>query len=114
MTHVHYIDCSKWKKVIGIVLWIGATIGLGFGIYYMNSFSYVEDDETCFKMSENNQGGSVISCSGDEGKTFYLVWSLLIVANGLNSFVIWHCLNNHYKWLEIRCGKKPKNEDESI
>ena len=105
MTYVQYINCDKWKKVIGISLWVGASIGLGFSEYicyeyYQNgydpgyctiAFSTTSEQNTCIKDHAGNPTGLI----------------LVSIVNVVNYIGIWYVMNNHYRWMEIRCGKKP-------
>lgn len=114
MTRIQYIDCSKWKKVIGIILWIGATFGVGFGAYFMYENSFYLPNSSCFKFkqfdSSNNSYYDNTACSGDSGALLAFLWTLILLANGGNAFMIYHTLNEHYRWIEFRCGKKPNGD----
>lgn len=115
MTYTQYVNCDKWKKVIGITLWVGACIGLGvllngaihiygtqqYGLYVCGSH---------FVVGNGTGWGSIVeSCGADyQTETFILV--AISAMNIANYFMIWRTLNNHYRWLEIKCGVKPKTE----
>lgn len=108
MTYVQYINCSKWKKVIGISLWIGSCIGLGYAINL--SLPIWGSDSVywniCNEAFDFKTGGFYADCHPDWVKEGSLI-GLVVVLNAINYFMIWRTMNNHYQWLEIRCGVKP-------
>lgn len=108
MTHVQYIDCDKWKHVLGIVLWIGISVALGFFLYW--AIGLYGTQEYGMSKCHDEFIGHILEmtsvCVPDyAGEIFFI--TLSSVLNFMNYFVIWKVLNNHYRWLEIRCGKKP-------
>lgn len=107
MTRIQYIDCSKWQKVLGIILWCGATIGLGVAIYGLVTYTYIEENESCYKKS-----AELINCVSDDGILVIVMWIVSLLANGGNIFGIYYVVNNHYKFIEFRCGKKPVGENQ--
>lgn len=114
MTYVQYINCDKWKKIVGIALWVGATIGLGFGIYELKNNISFENHTTCVPGNDYVTLDGILHystlCYADNGFLYYLYWFIAISANIVNGYMIYRTLNNHYKWLEIKCGVKPKTE----
>lgn len=114
MTHIQYINCDKWKKVIGISLWIGATIALGSCIYYLlnNTTFQIQDlHASCFISTHNNKPFN--TCIDDNGDLLGLIWFVALFVNSINYFMIYRSLNKHYQWIEFRCGVKPGNGDSN-
>lgn len=116
MTYVQYIDCDKWKKVIGITLWAGATIGLSFqlsnDIGYELNHKYTEcHDWGLNDIWRDSSTGKVIPrCYLDQTM---VLWSVFVYGiNIFNYFMISYILNAYYQWFEIRCGTKPDNISE--
>jgi hypothetical protein len=112
LTYVQYVDCSKWKKVLGISLWIGLTIGLGFifnftiGLYGTEQYGLFECHDYLSGKGSDPYVMVTTHCEPQLSiETFFLIIAGL--ANAGNYFMIWRTLNNHYRWIEIRCGQKP-------
>lgn len=121
MTHVAYINCEKWQKIIGITLWIGATIGLALGVCYgfEGTFNPLKvppippiDNDTQTIQDFNNQliaHGKAI----DTNVNNVLLFALSTAGTILNSSVILYVVNAKYSWIEIRCGVKPNQTEVS-
>jgi len=112
MTYVQYINCDKWKKVIGITLWSGTTIGLGYFLFFVSMS--IHNDEfritKCDDIYDFKLGGFKSDCHKEvDYSTLGLFLGLAIAVNVGNWFMIWRTLNNHYRWLLIKCGTKPVN-----
>lgn len=115
MTYVQYVNCDKWKKVIGISLWIGASIGLA---YLTNSSLGIWGKEipglvTCDVIYDDKNMDFRSSCNADYSKQGVIIGSMILL-NLINYFMIWRTMNNHYQWLEIRCGSKPDNTSQRL
>ena len=114
MTYVQYINCDKWRTIIGITLWTGATLGLLFGVYFgtiyiqnplpVPTIPPVDGPET------PSQFRAIIDAhdkaSGENGLG-QLLFVFSLVGTIINTIVIWLVVNDHYKFIEIRCGVKP-------
>lgn len=118
MTYVQYINCNKWKKVIGISLWIGASIGLGYLTFCaVEQYGTTNNGLTELKLIKSNPPTSDNPFGSNEyqDQPAYVVETFFLIVAGLgnfaNYFMIWRSLNNHYQWLEIKCGVKPKTDD---
>ena len=118
MTYVQYINCDRWKKVIGISLWIGTTIGLGIGLIigYEGSVNpliiplkpniynstqttqdYTDALNSYYKAKNTNENNAGL-------------FILCLAGNLVNYPFILYALNKHYQWIEIKCGNRPTTE----
>lgn len=108
MTKVIGINCHKWLRVIGIVLWSGATLGLSFGIYYgyngmVNPMQVPPIPDIglpldAFDGQLNAHNSAVETNQSNIG----LFW-LTLFASVFNFIGIWWTVNNHYKFVELKC-----------
>jgi len=110
MTRTWNINCDKWKKVIGITLWSGITLGLLYFLSFVcisisndefektecGMYSFNTDSYNCHKAVDYNLIGIVLG--------------MAIAFNSGNIFMIWRTLNNHYHWLEVKCVSKDSSE----
>lgn len=118
MTHVQYINCDKWKRIIGLTLWGFATGGIIFCAIdeyttYFTSFRVVISDydihETCYhdylrdgwRMCHQDQ-----ETDWDVMPIAVILSSILFVGNCIG---IWIYVNHKYKFIELKCGIKPKD-----
>lgn len=118
MTYVQYINCDKWKKIIGITLWVGATIGLIIGLYFcieyfLNPVTLPKEPDTSLPDDEYNKELHVYIEKENEYIQYienigFYQFNLILVfcANIANTCLIWYALNHHYEWIELRCGVK--------
>lgn len=117
MTYVQYINCDKWKKVIGITLWIGASLGLGvlldgaIQLYGTEKYGLYDCHEVFNAESKDAPYGSVNEqCTPEYGVEIACIVAASAI-NIANYFMIWRTLNQHYQWLKIICGEKPINRE---
>lgn len=114
MTRIQYIDCKKWERIIGITLWSLATIGLFYGLYALVSYSLTQSAfRTCIEYYSNGITVNT-TCQVYSGIDVFAVifaYALALLGNVGNVCSIWYVLNSHYRWLEIKCGSKPEDEE---
>ena len=105
MTKTIQINCDKWKKIIGIVLWSGASIGLGIALYigYDQAFNGYHPD--CDKRLPDNWYKSCLQQAYKDP----FVLEISSVANIGNYIGIWIVTNKHYKWFEVKCATNSEN-----
>lgn len=110
--HTAWVDCHKWKKVLGIGLWTAMTFGLCVGWYEMFEYGLIHYDDKwhgfCHEVYNYNNGVDSSSCDltlSDPKLVAGLVFSNL--STWFNFWMIWRELNYRYRILEIKCGKKP-------
>ena len=100
MTKVIGINCHKWLKIIGIVLWSGATIGLGIGEYVAYIYAFVGvayfPDDVC-KMKEYMNDSN---CSKMEDQRWLVLSSIVNIGNIIG---MWLVINDKYKFFELKC-----------
>lgn len=117
MTYTHYVDCAKWKKVIGIGLWITLSVLLAYGIYFTIGLYGTEkqglylchDEYTNMEKFPHETVQTV--CEPDYPTQLICIGGTVLM-NIVNYVFVWRTLNRHYKWLEIKCGTKPDETPE--
>jgi hypothetical protein len=114
MTHVQYIDCEKWKKVIGISLWAGLTILLAVGVWFgyngiMNPIPVPKEPSILEPVSQFSEHLNAYDYARNTNAVNQQTFFFSVFGTVVNSSVIWYMLNFRYKWIEIKCGTKPKD-----
>ena len=98
MTRIITINCSKWKKVIGLTLWSGATIGLGVGLYCMINWFLIHGFGAC------NLSGVKNWCDSSLAVVMIILLAFALTSNFFNTLAIWMTINDHWKILEVKCN----------
>lgn len=113
MTVVWRINCSKWKTILGIVLWSGATIGLALVMLNVSTHISMNDQLTCFYDKDKNiRDGNNVHCYNDGGIMFAFLWLLVLLGNGGNALAIWYVINRHFNLLKVECTKNEKKNNQ--
>lgn len=116
MTYTHYVDCEKWQKIIGISLWIAVSIAIGYAVYFTiglygtEKYGLYLDQNKIVGPNSDHPFGDIITTTVPDYGTQLVCIAVAIFMNIVNYSFVWRTLNRHYKWLEIKCGKK---EDEA-
>ena len=79
MTYVQYINCHKWKNIICITLWVGATIGLGVALYFGYDQAVNGYHPYCYvmgKLSKLDIIFGILSPTIIFGIIFYELWTV--------------------------------------
>lgn len=112
-----YIDCEKWQKVIGIILWSATTFGLAWGEYCIVSYIQTDKFDACilsYSELTRDENGRVVSTTCADPSAWRVFDPAAIVglifgsaANFFNTLFIWRVINSHYGLVRFHCGKKP-------
>lgn len=116
MTKIITVDCDKWKTIIAITLWCSLTLGLVVGfilsVHYIQNPVIVPPAPSIYNNTQSNSQyyNLLVSRQADIDKNDLgkLLYVLTLIGNIINIPFICFTLNNHYKWLEIKCGVKSK------
>lgn len=116
MTYVQYVNCSKWKKIIGIGLWIGASIGISFCLMLTIQIYGTEQDglflcHDFISGSASDKYGMVTTKCEPDYQSQMVLLIITSALNVANYSMVWRTLNNYYRWIEIKCGERPLNGD---
>lgn len=108
MTKVIGINCHKWLRIIGIILWSGATIGLGVGEYFGYDHLINGDPNSCHEDIKSWQNLCIQNSKDPIGIT------LVSIVNIGNITGMWLVINNKYKFVEIKCLSKEQKLDNFV
>lgn len=105
MTKIIKVNCDKWKKVIGISLWFGVTIGLAIGLCSLINYQITHGFVICNSFFDFKS--NTYTCRNDPdylGLGFG--FGIALLSNIGNSYMIWKTLNDKYKILKFECVSK--------
>jgi len=112
MTRIITVDCLKWQRVIGIALWSGLTIGLGF----LTQSAYGLFLDTTPINCETFPNHIDYFCSIKNTNVMYQLgiireWQAIclfvaIVPSLANAIFIWRFINSKLHLIKIKCKER--------